>query len=46
VVGEIMAQLCGTTVITHYNSKTYRIDDIDFSMSPLSTFLKNGSEVS
>jgi hypothetical protein len=45
-VEEIMAQLRGSTVITHYNCKTYMIDDIDFSMSPLSTFLKNSSEVS
>jgi aubergine-like protein len=40
-----MAVLCGTTVITHYNHKTYRIDDIDFSVSPLSTFNQNGNEV-
>lgn len=44
--GEIMAALCCATVITHYNRKTYRIDDIDFSMNPLSTFNQNGIEVS
>jgi len=43
---EIMAALCGSTVITHYNRKTYRIDDIDFTMNPLSTFEQNGVEVS
>lgn len=43
---EIMGALCGSTVITHYNRKTYRIDDIDFSMTPLSTFQQNGVDVS
>jgi len=43
---EIMATLCGSTVITHYNRKTYRVDDIDFTMNPLSTFERNGVEVS
>lgn len=43
---EIIAKLCGLTVITLYNRKTYRIDDIDFSMTPLSTFKHYGTEVS
>lgn len=43
---EIMAVLCGSTVITHYNRKTYRIDDIDFKMTPLSKFEQNGVLVS
>lgn len=43
---EIMAALCGSTVITHYNRKTYRADDVDFTMNPLSTFEQNGNEVS
>jgi len=43
---EIMAALCGSTVITHYNRKTYRVDDVDFTMNPLSTFEQNGVEVS
>lgn len=43
---EIMGALCGSTVITHYNRKTYRIDDIDFSMTPLSTFEQSGVQVS
>jgi len=41
-----MAALCGSTIITHYNRKTYRIDDVDFTMTPLSTFEKNGTQVS
>lgn len=28
----------GTTVLTAYNNKTYRIDDVDFALSPMSTF--------
>lgn len=43
---EMMAVLCGSTVITHYNRKTYRIDDIDFSLTPSSTFEQNGVSVS
>lgn len=43
---DIMSKLCGSTVITRYNNKTYRIDDIDFSITPLSTFNHNGTDVS
>ncbi|XP_050425877.1 piwi-like protein Ago3 [Adelges cooleyi] len=43
---DIKAILLGTTVITHYNRKTYRVDDIDFTMSPMSTFEKNGQNIS
>lgn len=43
---EITSILLGSTVITHYNNKTYRVDDIDFSMTPLSTFDQNGTQVS
>lgn len=32
------AALLGTVVMTHYNNKTYRIDDIDFTLNPKSTF--------
>lgn len=42
---EMMAVLCGSTVITLYNRKTYRIDDIDFTLNPLSTFEQNSVEV-
>lgn len=31
-------EIIGTTVLTEYTNKTYLIDDIDFRMSPLSTF--------
>ena len=32
------AELEGQIVMTHYNKKTYRIDDIDFEKTPESTF--------
>lgn len=36
--GNTRAELEGKIVMTHYNKKTYRIDDIDFEMNPRSTF--------
>ena len=41
---EIKKQLMGTTVLTSYNKRTYKIDDIDFNMSPLDTFELNAEE--
>lgn len=36
-------EMVGTTVLTGYNNKTYRIDDVDWDSSPKSTFItKNG----
>lgn len=35
----------GLTVLTAYNNKTYRIDDIAFDKSPLSTFEQKGEPV-
>lgn len=43
---EIMAVLCNKVIITRYNNKTYRVDDVDFSMTPLSTFKYHDSDVS
>ncbi|XP_072746220.1 piwi-like protein Siwi [Anoplolepis gracilipes] len=35
----------GTVVLTHYNNNTYRINDVDFKTTPLSTFaLKDGTK--
>lgn len=31
-------EVVGMVVLTDYNNKTYRIDDVDFSQNPLSTF--------
>ncbi|XP_047548227.1 piwi-like protein 4 isoform X4 [Lutra lutra] len=39
-------QLLGLIVLTRYNNKTYRIDDIDWSVKPTHTFRKkDGTEV-
>lgn len=39
-------EVIGTTVLTEYTNKTYQIDDIDFSMTPNSTFTEaRGNEV-
>lgn len=40
-----MKKVIGTTVLTDYNNKTYRIDDVDFNQSPSTKFeTKNGPE--
>ena len=38
--------MVGSTVVTRYNQKTYKIDRVDFSMSPDTTFDKEGKQVS
>lgn len=39
--------MIGTVVLTDYNNNTYRIEDVDFSTTPLSTFpKKDGTRVS
>jgi aubergine-like protein len=35
---DCIKQLVGCTVLTRYNNKTYRIDDIDWQKTPRSTF--------
>lgn len=35
----------GLTVLTAYNNATYRIDDIEFDKSPMTTFDKKGTPV-
>ena len=41
------SQVIGVIVLTGYNNNTYRIDDVDFQVSPRSTFRKkNGEEIS
>lgn len=38
-----MKEMIGTTVLTDYNNKTYRVDDVDWKSSPEATFeTKNG----
>lgn len=36
--------MIGSIVLTDYNNKTYRVDDVDFSLNPLSTFLYKNNE--
>lgn len=43
---KALESLLGAVVLTRYNNKTYRIDDILFNESPLSTFQMNGKDVS
>uniref|UniRef100_A0AAU7VFF0 Piwi-like protein 1A n=1 Tax=Enchytraeus coronatus TaxID=208440 RepID=A0AAU7VFF0_9ANNE len=40
VQDRVKARLIGQIVLTRYNNKTYRVDDIDFSRTPASTFEK------
>lgn len=38
--------LIGSIVMTHYNRKTYRVDDIDWTKTPSSTFEMKGKMIS
>lgn len=38
-------KVLGMTVLTGYNNTTYRIDDVDFKLSPMSTFKKKDQEM-
>lgn len=38
VIRNVKAALEGHVVMTHYNKKTYRIDDVNFDMNPNSAF--------
>lgn len=42
-----MKTIVGSVVLTRYNNKAYRIDDIAFGLTPTDKFkLKNGEEIS
>lgn len=43
---KVMSALLGAVVLTRYNNRTYRIDDIKFDTSPMDTFEMNGKMVS
>ncbi len=46
VKAEAEKALLGSSVLTRYNNKSYKVDDIDFDGSPKSTFLDSkGNEV-
>jgi len=42
---EIQDALIGSTVVTRYNNKTYRVEAIDFEKTPESTFEKDGNPI-
>ncbi|GAB1865325.1 Piwi-like protein 1 [Camponotus japonicus] len=42
----VVNEIVGTSVLTRYNNKTYRIDDIAWDKSPEYVFSKNGEEIS
>lgn len=42
----IKKALIGHVVLTRYNNRTYRIDDIDFDSNPKSTFKKGDQDIS
>lgn len=47
VCQEFQSKIIGNIVLTSYNNKTYRIDDVDFKSTPSSTFSRrDGSEIS
>ncbi|XP_072378370.1 piwi-like protein Siwi [Diabrotica undecimpunctata] len=44
---EFQSKIIGSSVLTFYNNRTYRIDDVDFSQNADSTFpLRDGSQMS
>lgn len=44
---EFQSKIIGSIVLTGYNNKSYRIDDVDFDSTPESTFNKaDGSQIS
>nr|ASW22511.1 piwi2 [Nematostella vectensis] len=41
---EVSKELIGSVVLTTYNNKTYRVDDIDWNKRPTSTFIFHNGE--
>lgn len=41
---EFLNRVLGMTVLTDYNNKTYRIDDVNFDENPMSTFASKRGE--
>ncbi|XP_058807299.1 piwi-like protein Ago3 [Phymastichus coffea] len=42
---NISMEVIGTSVLTRYNNRTYRVDDIDWEASPMTTFERKGVEI-
>lgn len=43
---DFKREVIGSVVLTDYNNRTYRVDDVDFNSSPSSTFDQKGQQVS
>ncbi|XP_014469139.1 PREDICTED: piwi-like protein 1 isoform X2 [Dinoponera quadriceps] len=43
---SVVREIVGTSVLTRYNNRTYRIDDIDWDKTPKHKFSKNGEDIS
>ena len=41
----IEEELIGTSVLTRYNNRHYRVDDVDFRKCPMDTFQKDGTQI-
>jgi aubergine-like protein len=41
----VQKSILGASVLTRYNNRTYRIDDIDWNKTPNSTFATRGDEM-
>ncbi len=39
---DITKFMLGAIIMTRYNNKTYRVDDVDFNKDPMSTFEVSG----
>lgn len=42
---EFKRNVLGLHVLTNYNNKMYRVDDVDFAITPSSTFTKNDEQI-
>lgn len=42
---DFQRKVLGITVLTGYNNKTYRIDDVDFTKSPMASFPRRDGEI-
>jgi aubergine len=42
---EVRDYIVGSNVITSYNNRVYRIDDVVFDICPENTFLLNGKKI-
>jgi aubergine-like protein len=42
----IRKQFIGSTIMTSYNKRTYKVDEVDFNMSPRDVFTTEDKEIS